>query len=108
MRRLAAHWLLAVALVVAQHGVYAHALSHLGDDLHEDEGGSKLDHGRDVCAAFTGASGGVVGSGDLPLHGAAAPTPVVGSAPADPLLPSLALTRFASRAPPPASSPALT
>jgi hypothetical protein len=103
MRRLAAHWLLALALVVAQHGVYAHALSHLDEDLHGHDGGAKVDHGRDVCAAFGAASGGAVGSCELAPHAAAPPDHLVGPAPADPLLPSLALTRFASRAPPPAS-----
>ena len=100
IRRVAAHWLLAAALVVAQHGVYAHALSHLEEDLYGDDGGAHVDHGRDVCAAFAAASGGAVGAGELPPLAAAPPDHFVGSAPADPLLPPLALTRFASRAPP--------
>jgi hypothetical protein len=100
MHRLAAHWLLAVALVVAQHGVYAHALSHLEEDLHGHDGDAKVDHGRDVCAAFAAASGGAVGSNDAPLCAEAIPHGAAGPAAADPLLPSVALTRFASRAPP--------
>jgi hypothetical protein len=103
MRRLAARWLLAVALVVAQHGVYAHALSHFEADLYGDDSGGLLDHGQDVCAAFVSASGGAVGSGDPTLSGAPARCGAVGPDAADPLLPSLALTRFASRAPPLAS-----
>lgn len=100
MRRLLPRLFLAAALVVAQHGVYAHALSHLEEDLYGNDGGAKVNHGPDVCAAFTAGSGGAVGSGDLPLHADAPPDHFVAPAPADPLLPSLALTRFASRAPP--------
>ena len=95
MRRLASLFL-AVALVVAQHGVYAHALSH----LYGNDGGGKVNHGQSVCAAFTAGSGGAVGWGDLPLQADAPPDHVVVPARADPLLPALALTRFASRAPP--------
>jgi len=100
MRRLLPRLFLAAALVVAQHGVYAHALSHLEEDLYGHDGDAQVDHGRDVCAAFAGASGGAVGSGDPSLHAAAPPDHFTGPAPADPLLPPLALTRFASRAPP--------
>jgi hypothetical protein len=96
MRRLAARWLLALALVVAQLGIHAHALSH----LYGNDGGGKVNHGQNVCAAFTAGVGGAVGWGDLPLQADVPPDHVVAPAPADPLLPSLALTRFASRAPP--------
>ena len=75
MRRLALRWLLALALVVAQFGVHAHALSHLGAALHGQDSGFQVDHDRDVTAPGL----------------------------ADPLLRPLALTRFASRAPPLAS-----
>jgi hypothetical protein len=95
VRRLATLFL-AAALVVAQHGVYAHALSH----LYGNDGGAKVNHGQNVCATFTAGAGGAVGWGDLPLQADAPPDHVVAPAPADPLLPSLALTRFASRAPP--------
>jgi hypothetical protein len=100
MRRLLPRLFLAAALVVAQHGVYAHALSHFEADLYGDDGDGLLDHGRDVCAAFVAASGGAVGSGEVSLDAEGSPDRSVGPAPADPLLPSLALTRFASRAPP--------
>jgi hypothetical protein len=90
-------WLLALALVVAQHGVHAHALSHLEEALYGDV---HPDHGAEVCVAFVAASGGAVGPGDLPLPAGPAPSGLVPPAPADPLLPPLALTRFASRAPP--------
>ncbi len=103
MRRLAAHWFLAVALVVAQYGVHAHALSHLDEALYGQDGGVPPDHEPAVCVAFVAASGGAVASGELPLHVDAAPNGFVSPAPADPLLPPLALTRFASRAPPVAS-----
>ena len=96
MRRLFPRLFLAAALVLAQHAVYAHALSH----LYGNDGSGKVNHGQNVCAAFTAGSGGAVGWGELPLHADAPRDYVVAPAPADPLLPSLALTRFASRAPP--------
>jgi hypothetical protein len=96
MPRRALHWLLAATLVVAQLGIQAHALSH----LYGNDGGGKVNHGQNVCTAFTAGVGGAVGWGDLPLQADVPPDHVVAPAPADPLLPSLALTRFASRAPP--------
>jgi hypothetical protein len=100
MRQLLARLFLAAALVAAQHGVYAHALSHLDEAIHGHDGDVQSDHGSEVCVAFASASGGAAGSGDAslpvdaPVHGLTTP-PL-----ADPLLPSPALTRFASRAPP--------
>ncbi len=93
-------WLLAVALIVAQHGVHAHALSHLEEALYGD---IRPDHEAEVCVAFAAASGGAVASSDLPLSAGPAPSGLVAPVPADPLLAPLALTRFASRAPPFAS-----
>lgn len=90
-------WLLAAALVAAQAGVHAHALSHLEETLHGDV---HPDHAAEVCVAFAGASGGAAASAHPPLVSGPAPGVFVGSAPADPLLPPLALTRFGSRAPP--------
>ncbi len=103
MRRRAAHWLLAAALVVAQSGVHAHALSHFDEALYGHDGGVPPDHEPEVCVAFDAASGGTAASSDLPLPAAPAPGGGAATAPADPLLPPLALTRFASRAPPVAS-----
>jgi len=100
MRQRLARLFLAAALVVAQHGVYAHALSHLEEDLYAHDGDARVDHGREVCAAFAAASGGVVGSSDPPPCIEAAPCTAAGPEALDPLLPPLALTRFASRAPP--------
>ncbi len=100
MRRRAAHWLLAGALVVAQLGVHAHAVSHLTAVPHGDV---PADHGTAVCVAFVAAAGGALPAGALPLAAAPAPAGAVVPRPADPLLPPLALTRFASRAPPLAS-----
>ena len=100
MRRLLPRLFLAAALVVAQYGVFAHALSHLAKTPYGHDGGAPAEHPRGVCVAFVAASGGAVPSSDLPLPADAPPDPFVGPAPADPLLPSLALTRFASRAPP--------
>jgi hypothetical protein len=103
MRQRLARLFLAAALVVAQHGVYAHALSHLEEALYGHDGHAHSDHAREVCVAFDAASGGTVASSDPPLAADPAPSGCVAIAPADPLLPSLALTRFASRAPPLAS-----
>jgi hypothetical protein len=96
-------WLLGVALVFAQHGVYVHALSHVGEALHGDEDHAPADHPREVCVAFTAASGAAPASCAPSLTAEPVPIGRVAPAPADPLLPSLALTRFASRAPPAAS-----
>ena len=91
------NWLLAAAFVFAQAGVNAHALSHLEEALHGDV---HPDHATEVCVAFAAASGGAAASADSPLTPGPVPGAAVGSAPADPLLPPLALTRFGSRAPP--------
>ena len=98
MRRLAARWLLALALVVAQLGIHAHALSHLGDALSGNDGGiHQTKHDPASCLAFEAAAGAAVAPSGLALGGEAP------AAVADPLLPSIALSRFASRAPPPLS-----
>ena len=100
MRRLALHWFLALALVFAQLGVQAHALSHAGAGLHGHDGPvEQSDHDPASCLAFGAAAGGGVPSSALSL-GAEAPHAVPALGSADPLLPSIALSRFASRAPP--------
>ena len=100
MRRRALHWLLAAALVFAQFGVQAHALSHLGKVLSGQDGTfQQTSHDPATCLAFETAAGGAVTPAALPLGGEA-PRAVAGLASCDPLLPSLALARFASRAPP--------
>jgi hypothetical protein len=100
MRQRLARLFLAAALVVAQHGVYAHALSHLDEARYGHDGGVPAKHAPEVCVAFVAAAGGAVASSDPPLSAAAPQDHFVGPAPADPLLAPLALTRFASRAPP--------
>jgi len=102
-RRLVASCLLGVALAFAQHGAYVHGLSHLDGTADGHDTHAPADHPREVCVAYAAASGAAAPSCVPPL--AAAPVPIgrVAPAPADPLLPSLALTRFASRAPPAAS-----
>jgi uncharacterized membrane protein YphA (DoxX/SURF4 family) len=100
MRRLAARWLLALALVVAQLGIHAHALSHLGGALSGNDGGiHQTKHDPASCLAFQAAAAAAVGPSGFALGGEA-PTAVAGLGSADPLLPSTALSRFASRAPP--------
>ena len=99
MRQRLARLFLAAALVVAQHGVYAHALSHLEGALYGHDGGAPTKHAPEVCVAFA-ASGGAAASSDPPLYVEPTPYGAVGLDAADPLLCPLALTRFASRAPP--------
>jgi hypothetical protein len=96
MRQRLGRLLLAAALVLAQYGVNAHALSHLDEALY----GDGFDHAAEICVAFDAASGGAPPSGGLAPGAALAPGGLVAPAPSDPLLPPLALTRFASRAPP--------
>jgi len=98
MRQRLGRFLLAAALVLAQYGVNAHALSHL-----EALYGDGFNHAAELCVAFGAASGGAAPSGELALGAVPAPGNLVASVPSDPLLPPLALTRFASRAPPLAS-----
>jgi hypothetical protein len=100
MRQLLSRLVLAAALVVAQHGVYAHALSHVGKTPYGQDGSTPAKHPAAVCLAFVAAASGALPSGDLPLTADEAPAAVAAPAPADPFLPPLALTRFASRAPP--------
>jgi hypothetical protein len=92
-------FVLAAALVLAQYGVNAHALSHLDEALY----GDGFDHAAELCLAFDAASCGAAPSSGLALGAPPAPGGLVALAPSDPLLPPLALTRFASRAPPFAS-----
>jgi len=100
MRCRALHWLLAAALVFTQFGVQAHALSHLAKVLNGQDGTfQQTSHDPASCLAFEAAAGGAVTSAVLPLGGEA-PRAVAGLASCDPLLASLALARFASRAPP--------
>jgi hypothetical protein len=100
-RQLLARVFLATALVVAQYGVFAHALSHLDKARYGHDGGVPAGHAAEICVAFAAAAGGALAAGELPLQ--AHPSPdghAAPLAPADPFLPALALTRFASRAPP--------
>src|SRR5262245_42158045 len=100
MRRRALHWLLAAALVFAQFGVHAHALSHLGKVVNGQDGTyQQTGHDPASCLAFEAAAGGAATSSALPLSGEALHA-AAGLASCDPLLPTLALARFASRAPP--------
>ena len=100
MRQLLPRLFLAAALVVAQQGVLAHALSHLGKTPYGQDGGAPAKHPVEVCVAFVAAGSGALPSGDLPLAAEKVPDALAAPAPADPFLPPIALTRFASRAPP--------
>jgi hypothetical protein len=102
MRRLAAHWLLALAIAALAPGGYLHALTHFGEELarsHEKgDTTPPAPHGCALCAAYSGADGAVASAAAVPLL--ALPEATVAGRLAEPLLPPAALTRFASRAPP--------
>jgi hypothetical protein len=102
MRRLAAHWLLVLAIAALAPSGYVHALTHLGDELaksHKNgDAAPQATHACALCASYAGADGGAVRAAAVPLLVLPAATPL--GRPAEPLLPSAALTRFASRAPP--------
>ena len=70
MRRLALHWFLALALVVAQLGIHAHALSHLGKALYGQDGTvHQTNHDPASCLAFEAAAGAAVAPSGLTLGG---------------------------------------
>jgi hypothetical protein len=102
MRRLVAHWLLALAIAALAPSGFAHALTHLGDELakshQKGDAAPQTPHACALCAAHAGADGGAARTAAVPLLVLPAATPV-GRA-AEPFLPPAALTRFASRAPP--------
>jgi len=104
MRRLAVHWLLAIAIAVLAPGGYVHALSHLGGDpirgQQQRKGDAKTHapYACELCGAYAAADGGAAPAAADALVVSPAATPV--GQPAEPLLPPAALTRFASRAPP--------
>jgi hypothetical protein len=101
VRRLLAHWLLALAIAALAPSGYVHALTHLGDDLaksHEKgDPATPAPHACALCVAYCAADGGPPPAA-VPILVLPAATPVV--RPAEPFLPPVALTRFASRAPP--------
>src|SRR5215470_14111050 len=101
MRRLAAHWLLAAAIALLAPGGYVHALSHLGGEPIQQRKGDAKTHAPyacGLCGAYAAADGGAAPAAADALLVSPAATSV--GRPAEPLLPPLALTRFASRAPP--------
>jgi hypothetical protein len=102
VRRLVAHWLLALAIAALAPSGYVHALTHLGDDLpnsHEKgDPAAPAPHACALCAAYSASDGGVAPAVGVPVPVLPAATPVARAA--EPFLPPAALTRFASRAPP--------
>jgi hypothetical protein len=101
-----AHWALALAVGLLAPGGYVHALAHLDrlDDglakSQQDGGdaGVQTGHACELCAAYAAADGGATAPIAPPLVVLTGDPSV--AKPAEPSLPSLALTRFASRAPP--------
>ena len=102
MRKLAAHWLLAVAIAAFAPGGYVHWLSHLanapGKSEQRKSNAQAPQHACELCGAYAAADGGAAPAAAGALLVSPAATAV--GRPAEPLLPPLALTRFASRAPP--------
>ena len=102
MRRLAAHWLLALAIAALTPSGYVHALTHLGDELakshQKGDAAPQATHACVLCAAYAGTDGGGARAAVVPLLVLPAAAPV--GRPAELFLPPAALTRFASRAPP--------
>lgn len=99
MRALLARLLLAVAVVLFQHGAVAHVLMHAGEEAqHHHDGDDHAPHGCDACHAYAAADGGeppsalvVHPAGETPRGAACAHRPAPRVAPAKP---------FHSRAPP--------
>jgi hypothetical protein len=60
VRTVLARLLLAVAVVLFQHGAVAHVLMHVGEEAgHEqDDGDFHAPHGCDACHAYVAAEGG--------------------------------------------------
>jgi hypothetical protein len=97
---LIARLLLALAVVLFQHGAVAHALVHVGEEVgHEQHDGDlHAPHGCDACHAYAAADGGGAPAQGLPPHAAA---PAASVSPVGAALPDTAPVRlFDSRAPP--------
>jgi hypothetical protein len=104
MRRLAVHWLLAIAIAALAPGGYVHALSHVGGEpIHgqkQRKGDAKTHapYACELCGAYAAVDGGAAPTAAGPLVVSPAAAPV--GRPAELFLLPAALTRFASRAPP--------
>ncbi|MCX7891035.1 MAG: hypothetical protein N2544_01540 [Burkholderiales bacterium] len=102
MRRVVSNILFAVALVLAQAGAFAHALSHFGDQAGDPAKGHAPQSSHcDVCHAFAGAD-----TADAPAAGArCAPAPAAPcfSAHGGTLVAASEPPPYSGRAPPPLS-----
>lgn len=60
MRAVLARLLLALAVVLFQHGAVAHVLMHVGEEIghHQEDGDFHAPHGCDACHAYAAAEGG--------------------------------------------------
>ena len=92
--RIALRWLLPLALLLAQHGVWAHGFSH---DLGKLHGQTQNDLRHDCCIAFQAA--GDAACAALPLP-STAPAPAEAHAGLAAGCTVRALVPYASRAPP--------
>ena len=77
-----ARLLLAIAVVLFQHGAIAHAfvhavehVQHLHDVEHEDDGDFQAPHGCDACHAYLAADGGQSPGPVLVAHDGTRPVP---------------------------------
>jgi hypothetical protein len=76
MRRVLGRLLLALSVVLFQHGAVAHVLVHASEAAHHDEQGeSHAPHGCDACHAFAAAEG-----GEPPAHAHLPVAPPAGTA----------------------------
>jgi hypothetical protein len=101
--RFAASYLLAAAVALLAPGAYVHVLTHLDEQLahsHEkpDDATTHPQYECELCGAYAGSASGAAGTVQTPVFIATPDAETL--APVEPLLPSLALARFASRAPP--------
>jgi len=86
MRTVLARILLALAVVLFQHGAVAHAFMHAGEAAqHEQDGNTHAPHGCDACHAYLAADGGEPPAAFvLPAAGDIAHAPAADAAPAAP------------------------
>jgi hypothetical protein len=87
MRTVLARILLALAVVLFQHGAVAHAFVHAGEAAqHEHDGNTHAPHGCDACHAYLAADGGEPPPAAfvLPVRVDVAPAPAADAAPAAP------------------------
>ena len=87
MKSVLSRLLLALAVVLFQHGAVAHAFMHAGEAVqHQEDGDFHAPHGCDACHAYVVADGGEPPPASflLPVAVDAAPAPSADATPAAP------------------------